>query len=191
MYERNLNTEKYWDNVGIEEFENGELRDFHYKFDKILKYVKKGTLIDVGCGMGAFCRRANSSFDGNLSVTGIDFSPQEIKICNKLSRGEKYFVGSVYDIPTQEKYDNVVCSEVLEHLTDLDKAMEELKRIVKPDGVIIITVPLNEEVNKEESEKGNREHIRTLNEESFKKYFKHLAFDYFRSNLIVVGKDAL
>jgi ubiquinone/menaquinone biosynthesis C-methylase UbiE len=179
--------------TGDEEYKRGELRDFHYKFDVMMKYVKPGKLADIGCGTGAFCRRVMSSSDGTMDVIGVDFSPMEIEICNQL-RGktggfEEYIVGDIYNIPLQsETYDTVTCSEVLEHLSDLDKAMSELKRISKPDGKIIITVPLNEEINYKEAEKGNREHIRSFKTEDFERYFKHCRFDYFRSNLLVVGE---
>lgn len=184
----NLNTPSYWDKTCQEEYEQGEFREYHYKFDLILKYVKGTKIADIGCGVGAFCRRANSSFDGVAEITGVDFSPREIEICREFG-GAEYLVGSIYDIPLPSKtFDTVVCSEVLEHLTNVDKAVSELKRIAKDDGVIIITIPLNEEINYEEAEKGHTEHIRSFNEDSFKKYFSKIKFDYFRSNLVVIGE---
>lgn len=47
-----------------------------------------------------------------------------------------------------DSYDVVICSHVLEHVKDDDKAMAEMKRIVKPDGMVVFLVPI--ELEREE-----------------------------------------
>lgn len=46
------------------------------------------------------------------------------------------------DMVADAAYDIIVCSHVLEHVKDDAKAMRELKRILKPDGVCVVLVPL-------------------------------------------------
>lgn len=194
-FTKNLNTPEYWDKVGKDEFNRYEYRDFHYKFDKIIKYVKPGFVLDAGCGTGAFCRRLVSSFDGKIDVVGIDFSPQEIEICQKLAEFQKnqsYSVQDIYmmDFP-DNTFDTVVCSEVLEHLTEPSKAIKEMIRVLNNGGVLIVTVPNNEKINIEEAKRGNREHIQVFNKEILEKllkpYSKEIKFDYFRSNILVAA----
>ncbi len=42
-----------------------------------------------------------------------------------------------------ESYDVVICSHVLEHVQDDRKALSEMKRILKPDGLVVFLVPVN------------------------------------------------
>ena len=50
--------------------------------------------------------------------------------------------GSIYKLPYRDNYfDFVICSEILEHLSDDKKALLEVERVLKPSGFLIITVP--------------------------------------------------
>jgi len=62
--------------------------------------------------------------------------------------GNYYTVGSIYKLKFKDKeFDTAIVSEVIEHLDNPDKAMEELKRISKK--YIIITVPYKEKLIRE------------------------------------------
>lgn len=50
-------------------------------------------------------------------------------------------VCDLYDIPEDEAYDNVLCTEVLEHVVDPVAAVEKMARLVKPGGAMILTAP--------------------------------------------------
>lgn len=51
-------------------------------------------------------------------------------------------IGSIYQIPfPDDSFDSVVCTQVFEHLAYPTKAVEEIKRILKKDGLALITVP--------------------------------------------------
>lgn len=55
-----------------------------------------------------------------------------------------YHYGSVYDLPGilhEEKYDLILLKEVIEHLYDPDRAINSIKKVMKSDGIIIITTP--------------------------------------------------
>jgi SAM-dependent methyltransferase len=51
------------------------------------------------------------------------------------------FVCDLYDIPEDELFDCVMCTEVLEHVVDPVRAIQKLTRMVKPGGTLIITAP--------------------------------------------------
>jgi SAM-dependent methyltransferase len=53
------------------------------------------------------------------------------------------FTCDILDIPTSEKFDLVLCTEVLEHVPDPVQALKALVELAAPDGYIIITVPLS------------------------------------------------
>jgi 2-polyprenyl-3-methyl-5-hydroxy-6-metoxy-1,4-benzoquinol methylase len=89
-----------------------------------------------------------------------------------------FFVGSIYDIPKKEKYDLVVCSEVLEHLEKPEDALEQLKKVGKK--YVICSVPrepiwriLNMARGKYWKDLGNTPgHINHWSQRSFIKFLK-------------------
>ncbi|MFX0210417.1 MAG: class I SAM-dependent methyltransferase [Candidatus Hodarchaeota archaeon] len=95
------------------------------------------TVLDLGCGDGTV---SNQLVEKKLDVTGVDVS----------SKALQYFKGkgSLADLnhlPFKDRsFDLVICSEVLEHLTEgiYERAIEEIERVAKL--YIIITTP-NEE----------------------------------------------
>ncbi len=97
------------------------------------KYIN-GNLLDMGCGnvplYGFYKDHINS-------VTCIDWensAHQQIHV--------DVFCDLNMDIPFKdEKFDSIICSDVLEHLQDAAKAISEMHRILKKDGVALINIP--------------------------------------------------
>jgi len=94
----------------------------------------KGFVLDIGSGISPIIP-INA-----YSILG-DISPTAVEIMRK--RGA---YSCVLDITNIEYNDNcidmVVCSEVLEHIQDDKKAINEMKRILKKGGILILTVPI-------------------------------------------------
>lgn len=103
---------------------------------------KRGKAIDVGCGTGHLLRELKKRHP-SIEVTGTDFSEESIAVSKQVNEGGEFFIMDVYDIPSDHKgkYDFVICSEVLEHLLDPEKALEGILGLVAKDGCIILTVP--------------------------------------------------
>ena len=94
-------------------------------------------LLDVGCGSGwstyAF---ANAGYD----ATGIDLNPAafEPPAHERCQLGQ----GSATDIPhPADAFDVVVCYQCLEHVPDPARAMDEMRRVCRPGGVVFIVGP--------------------------------------------------
>lgn len=104
----------------------------------IKKYLphKKNNLLDVGCGTG----KNVETFSKLADVSGIDFAPEAIAFCKK--RGlENIFKATVEKMPfKKESFNAVTALDVLEH-TDDSKAVREIYRVLKKDGILIATVP--------------------------------------------------
>ena len=102
------------------------------------------TILDVGCGRG-FYLKIFSLLDGPNTIIGIDKNREYLSQARSLTRQDKRVKikrGSIYKLPFLDgSFDIVVCSEVLEHLTDEKTALKELYRVTKPDGMLLITVP--------------------------------------------------
>lgn len=64
------------------------------------------------------------------------------------SYGDIDYVGDITSIPVQDaSFDCVVCTEVLEHIPEPDRAIAEFARIVKPGGRLLLTAPLGSAIH--------------------------------------------
>lgn len=91
----------------------------------------RGKLLDVGCGMRPY---EKTWFAGAESYLGLDYLSE---------RSKPDIVGSAEELPfPDEIYDTVVCTEVLEHVADPLRALKEMRRVLKPEGTLILTTPM-------------------------------------------------
>lgn len=108
----------------------------------LLVNFKEANVLDVGCGSGLFMKPIISA--GCENCYGID-GPTEFGGF-ALKRGYKE-VRQVEDlcsdsIPYEDgKFDLVVCKDVFEHLLDPLHTLSEMKRVLKPNGYLLLHVP--------------------------------------------------
>jgi SAM-dependent methyltransferase len=98
---------------------------------------RKIKILDAGCGTGS-----NIIFFNQYGKTyGTDISPIATKFCR--IRGIKNVITSdVSKLPYKDRFfDLVSCMDVLEHIENEDKAIREIYRILKPGGLVLLTVP--------------------------------------------------
>ena len=116
----------------------------HNRYEKIRKYVLSRysmgmKILDIGSGSV----RWNNC---DLPVTGVDINKKMLDYAQKKGRIEKGVVWNLDDkgIPLKnEHFDFVILSDVLEHLEDPRKILNEAVRLLKKQGFLIITVPLD------------------------------------------------
>lgn len=131
--------------------------------------LKKGDkILDAGCGDGFYLHLLSSL--GNYAITGIDFDKAALQSAKKNLKGIKNISilhGSVLELPFKSKsFDKVIMTEVAEHLPDDLKGLQEIYRVLKPGGILVLTVPnhnypfLWDPVNKI-LEKTTQKHIRS------------------------------
>lgn len=123
----------------------------HFEW-KSLKYFPEvsGRILDFGCGTGHL--DVMLARDGRI-VHGIDLSPLAISIGNFLKSKEKAFVQSslafsvanvTKDKPAGELFDSGWSSHVFEHIADPAPILGGLRNWLKPDGYLLISVPLGD-----------------------------------------------
>jgi 2-polyprenyl-3-methyl-5-hydroxy-6-metoxy-1,4-benzoquinol methylase len=95
---------------------------------------EKGIILDIGAGVGDFLVTAKK--DG-WSIIGTE--PSEKAKAIALKKGV-VFVSDLAEIKDRS-LDVITMWHVLEHVPDLEHQMAELKRMIKPNGTIIIAVP--------------------------------------------------
>jgi 2-polyprenyl-3-methyl-5-hydroxy-6-metoxy-1,4-benzoquinol methylase len=95
-------------------------------------------LLDVGAGAG---RHAFEGRRRGAEVTAVDIDAASLKDMSVLLDGD-CVEASVLALPCADAaFDRVIAAEVLEHVADDRAALAELHRVVRPGGVLAVTVP--------------------------------------------------
>lgn len=150
----NLNTGIYWDKIFMDE-SNLSTQSPMTK-DKIktianLITKKDKTILDVGIGQG-YLEEIISKRTTRHSLKGIDISAHAIQRAKKLFRG-KFIVGNVLNLNKyygEKTADLIVSLEVVEHInpSQLFKLYKMIHEILKENGSLIISIPINERLEK-------------------------------------------
>jgi len=106
----------------------------------MLETTAPRTVLDAGCGEGfvaAYLLRRNPQ----LRITGLDVSEGALAYARAhVDEAVTFRSGSLYKLPfSDNSFDTVLCSEVLEHVDDPDRAVRELKRVTRRHA--LLTVP--------------------------------------------------
>lgn len=115
------------------------------RLDKIADLVPKSKnklkILDAGCGEGHLIKTMRKR-SGNNMYYGIDITPVAVKATKKRCPNAKIKVGDIRKTGFKDQFfDVIVCTDVIEHIFDYKKAMNELKRVLKKDGFLIISFP--------------------------------------------------
>lgn len=102
-----------------------------------INQVKKGNILDVGCGTGEILNILSKS---NYNLYGIDISENMLKKAKtKLKNSAKLTVGDSEHLPYEDnKFDIIICNDSFHHYPNPLKALNEMKRVLKKGGKIII-----------------------------------------------------
>lgn len=160
-------------------------------------------VLDIGCAtgfMGQYLRMKK-----NCTVFGIDVREEEIKIAKKSLN--KAFVAdiekesSVWEILKEtknKKFDVILATSVIEHLKEYNIALSYMKRLLKPNGIIVASTPnvvhwsmrleiLQGRFNYTEYGILDNTHLHLFTIESFKKYFEEGGFTVEKTVFDTVG----
>jgi SAM-dependent methyltransferase len=103
-------------------------------------------LLDYGCGDGTFLALLSATGDGPAEATGAELDPYQVTDCETRLGGRAGLsfvsIESLESPGHLERYDAVVCMEVLEHVVDLDRVIDCLWRLLAPDGTLLVSVPV-------------------------------------------------
>ena len=122
------------------------------RIKKLLNYLdifvkKGGLLLDAGCSNGFLLFSHITKKEGRKAV-GIDIGSGHLKSAFKTAKNlevkrDTYFlVGDLEDLPFKNNsFDTIICSEVIEHLLEPERAFREFGRVLKSRGFLIVTTP--------------------------------------------------
>jgi len=99
-------------------------------------------ILDVGCGNGNLLEMINRA-SPRVQLVGLDFSPGLLKNARiRLKNKARLVNGDALALPfSNNEFDVVILSEVLEHLSNPSKGLAEAKRVLKKNGRFLLTFP--------------------------------------------------
>lgn len=104
-----------------------------------VKKLKPESILDVGAGEGFILEMFRKNHIGK-KLEGIEYMDEALAFAKKLHPHVKIKKGNIYELPYKDNsFDIIICTEVLEHLEEPAKALEELKRVTK--HYVILSVP--------------------------------------------------
>ncbi|PZS34806.1 MAG: hypothetical protein DLM61_02960, partial [Pseudonocardiales bacterium] len=98
-------------------------------------------VLDVACGVGYGTSILADA--GARQVLGVDSSPGAIDGARERPGDRAEFVvGDLHNLPCEDRsFDLVTCFEAIEHVADPNRALSELRRVLRPDGLLLLSSP--------------------------------------------------
>lgn len=132
----------------------GGHRDFWWNRDFLELMARRWGLaeapriLDVGCGVGHWGRLMLSLVSPRATLVGLDREPKWVEEATRIAakRGlpARYQHGDATALPFEDaSFDVVTCQTVLIHLRDPEAALGDMRRVLKPGGLLIVAEPQN------------------------------------------------
>jgi SAM-dependent methyltransferase len=119
---------------GLESFFHRNRRSVVRKL--VSRYSAGTPMLDAGCGTGLNLAGLPAG------SVGIDLNPRNVELIRGRLPQHRVVQGDIEDMPfDDETFGTVVCTEVLEHVPYPEKALAEIRRVLRPRGVLIGSVP--------------------------------------------------
>lgn len=163
------------DYTGTSTLESMSQAGFYNKWilNKFKKYLS-GDILEIGCGIGSFTKILSTY--GRVTAIDIDQNLVDATIKNKtnascglgdIEKGKYFFKTQLFDV--------IVCINVLEHIQNDDKALVNMKNLLREGGFLILLIPIHKflygEIDK------NIGHYRRYDPANLTKYIKDEGFN--------------
>src|SRR5258708_26398160 len=111
-----------------------EIQNLQFFLDRELFSHSSVRVLEAGCGSAS-----NLNFAGQVQLVGIDISEKQLARNTVL---HEKIVGDVqsYEFPP-DSFDAIICSDVLEHLSQPELPLRQFAHAIKPGGLVILTLP--------------------------------------------------
>lgn len=142
--------------------EEEALFQFHWtRYSFAAANIHGGYVLDMGCGAGYGAHLLATS-DPASYVIGMDIAPDAIAFAASRYQAPnlRYVVGDALAFPfARASFDLIVAFEVIEHLKNAQQAVERVRRLLKPDGMFIVSTPNRDVYSEGHEEPWNPYHV--------------------------------
>lgn len=122
------------------------------RFPVIEQYIRQGAILDLGCvdartqketSQSRIDHKPNLLFkrmvETNKDTLGIDIDAEGVEVLKKM--GYQAAVGDVETMDLGRQFDTIVAGEIIEHLENPGLFLRNMRRHLKPGGVLIVSTP--------------------------------------------------
>ena len=152
--------------------EQGRIRLEHYHRYAVVQDIVSGKdVLDVACGEGY---GSYYMADVARSIVGVDISQEAVQHASSTYQKSNlaFRQGSAIELDFADAaFDVVVSFETIEHLSEQAQMLAEIRRVLRPDGLLVISSP-NRPVYSEESGEHNEFHVKELDFNEFDELLK-------------------
>lgn len=111
----------------------------HHQLEDWAAPFRQGMVLEIGCGNGHHLSHRRADY---AHYIGLDIMPNLLGIMKERFPETRMLVGSAYHLPfPAESVDCVFSAYVFEHLRELPTCLQEVRRILKPGGELLIGLP--------------------------------------------------
>jgi ubiquinone/menaquinone biosynthesis C-methylase UbiE len=105
----------------------------------ITEFHDGDVILDIGCGQGRFLEQVRG-INGNIPCFGLDLSPEMIRIASEKALENYHFtVGESDSLPYADgSFSKIFCMNAFHHFPEPERVLQELSRVLKGDGEILI-----------------------------------------------------
>jgi SAM-dependent methyltransferase len=143
IFNKNIYDEKYWNDLYENNYTSNERKLNHERNEMYVQEIRwinkfkklQGNFLDVGCSYGNFFQFLPNS----LKKIGLDISTEVIEQARKINSKCKFFRVPLCEYDTTEKFDFIQFRGVIQHSTNSLDNLKCAVKLLKDDGIIIIT----------------------------------------------------
>lgn len=136
----------FWNGAITQSF--GDKKTSPYITDILQKIDKTSSVLDIGCGAGRYLRFLHNL--GVKDIIGVDSSQAMLAYID--SNSIKTVLADMQDIPLSRNFDVILSVGVLHNVNSLQefcKSLEEIKRLLKPSGMVICSIFTNDLISQD------------------------------------------
>jgi SAM-dependent methyltransferase len=113
----------------------------HAILERVVDVASDAVLVDVGCSSG-YLLEALQTAHPQAVLIGVDLDAAGLRIAHELVPSARLLQADACDLPLDDGcVDAVVSANLVEHLPDDRRALAEMRRVLRPDGLAVVVVP--------------------------------------------------
>lgn len=109
---------------------------FEKRFNLIKKYLKEGSVLEIGCSTGLLLKFFK---DANFKTLGIDISIKSLEVAK--NRGINVSQVGIEELKTDQKFNLIILNHTLEHLENPILVIKKATAMLNSKGLLLIAVP--------------------------------------------------